>query len=131
MLLSISISRYVTGFVHFQVNPFNANDTYAIVQNALRIRGLYTAARKDFDVRRICIKIPSTWEGLVACKTLHDQGLTTLATTLFTNAQAVMADAVGCEYIAPYVHQLQGNDEQGFSIMRNSSKYGYCLIFLC
>ncbi|GAQ39636.1 transaldolase [Aspergillus niger] len=63
---------------------------------------------------RICIKIPSTWEGLKACQVLEQAGVRTLATTLFTMPQAILAAEVGCTYIAPYVNQLRVHFEPGF-----------------
>ena len=59
----------------------------------------------DFDISRICIKIPSTWEGLQACRVLQNEGIITLATTLFTLAQAALAAEVKCHYIAPYLNE--------------------------
>jgi transaldolase len=66
-----------------------------------------------FDLSRVCIKIPSTWEGLEACRLLESSGIATLATTLFTIEQAWMAGNVGCEYIAPYVNELKVHFEEG------------------
>ena len=67
----------------------------------------------DFDTSRVCIKVPSTWEGLQACRTLQARGITTLATTLFTLAQAALAGEVGCHYIAPYLNELRVQTEKG------------------
>ena len=67
-----------------------------------------------FDTSRVCIKIPSTWEGLQACKTLQSTGTATLATTLFTMEQAALAGEVGCHYIAPYVNELRVHFDTGF-----------------
>ena len=61
----------------------------------------------EFDTKRVCIKIPSTWEGLQACRVLQSSGITTLATTLFTFEQFALASEVGCHYIAPYVNELK------------------------
>jgi transaldolase len=67
-----------------------------------------------FHVSRVCIKIPSTWEGLKACKILQSTGTATLATTLFTIEQAALAGEVGCHYIAPYVNELRVHFDAGF-----------------
>lgn len=67
-----------------------------------------------FDVSRVCIKIPSTWEGMRACKILQSTGTATLATTLFTIEQAALAGEVGCHYIAPYVNELRVHFDAGF-----------------
>lgn len=59
------------------------------------------------DVSRIAIKIPFTWDGMMACHTLELAGVRILATTLFSMAQAVLAAKVGCTYVAPYVNELK------------------------
>lgn len=59
------------------------------------------------DPKRVCIKIPSTWEGIAACKILEAKGIATLATTLFCMEQAALAADAGCTYIAPYVNELK------------------------
>jgi len=61
----------------------------------------------SFDTKRVCIKIPSTWEGLQACRALEARGIATLATTLFCMEQAALAADAGCTYIAPYVNELK------------------------
>jgi len=60
-----------------------------------------------FEKSRVCIKIPSSWEGLQACRILEATGIRTLATTLFTIEQAALAGDMGCRYIAPYVNELK------------------------
>ena len=69
-----------------------------------------------FDISRVCIKIPSTWEGLKACKILQSTGTTTLATTLFVIEQAALAGEVGCHYIAPYVNELRVHFDAGYVV---------------
>ena len=56
---------------------------------------------------RLCVKVVSTWEGLQACKQLSTLGISTLATTLFTMEQAILAAEAECVYIAPFVHELK------------------------
>lgn len=68
----------------------------------------------DFDTKRICLKIPSTWEGLQACKFLEKDGITTLATTLFSIEQAALAGEVQCTYVAPYVNELKVHFDAGY-----------------
>jgi transaldolase len=53
------------------------------------------------------MKVPATWEGLQACRELRYSGIKTLATTLFTMEQAVLAGEVGCVSISPFVHELK------------------------
>ncbi|KAJ5512709.1 Aldolase-type TIM barrel [Penicillium fimorum] len=89
------------------VNPYYSYSSEKIVVNALRIVQLFQHVQPGFDVDRISIKIPSTWEGMMACRTLELAGVRTLATTLFSMTQAILAAEVGCTYIAPYVNELK------------------------
>ena len=61
----------------------------------------------SFDLSRLCIKVVATWEGLQACMKLKGLGIKTLATTLFTLEQAILAAEAGCAYIAPFLHDLE------------------------
>ncbi|KAL9103487.1 MAG: hypothetical protein Q9163_001483 [Psora crenata] len=60
-----------------------------------------------FDPSRLCIKVVSTWEGLQACRKLKSMGIKTLATTLFTMEQAILAAESGCAYMSPFLHELK------------------------
>ncbi|KAG7294016.1 hypothetical protein NEMBOFW57_004077 [Staphylotrichum longicolle] len=95
------------GFLHVQTNPKLAYSTQKTIKNAERIVSHFKQLAPDFDTSRVCIKIPSTWEGLQACRELNKKGLTTLATTVFSLEQAALAADVGCRYIAPYVNELR------------------------
>jgi transaldolase len=97
---------YLTGRALIQTNPYNAYSTSATIANAKRIISIYKTVAPDHPSDRVCIKIPSTWEGIAACKDLEKQGIVTLATTLFSMEQAAIAAAAGCSYIAPYVNEL-------------------------
>ena len=61
----------------------------------------------DSDMSTLCINVVATWEGLQTCKRLTALGINTLATTLFTMGQAILAGEAGCIYIAPFVHELK------------------------
>ncbi|RDW92355.1 hypothetical protein BP5796_01749 [Coleophoma crateriformis] len=112
--LQLEISKVVTGFVHVQTNPYFSYSVPKTVANAKRIVQLFKHVDSNFDVSRVCIKIPSSWEGLKACQELEAGGITTLATTLFNIEQAAFAGEVGCHYIAPYVNELRVHFDPGF-----------------
>ncbi|CEL04240.1 Putative Transaldolase [Aspergillus calidoustus] len=112
--LALKIAPHIRGYVHIQTNPYESYSTERTVANAFRVVEIFRHLNPAFDTTRICIKIPSTWEGLMACRTLELAGVRTLATTLFTFVQAVLAAEVGCTYIAPYVNQLKVHFEPGF-----------------
>ncbi|KAL3418791.1 Transaldolase 2 [Phlyctema vagabunda] len=112
--LQYEISKVVTGFVHVQTNPYHSYDTEKTVKDARRIVALFKNLDSKFDSSRVCIKIPSTWEGMKACGILQASGISTLATTLFTIEQAALAGEMGCQYIAPYVNELRVHFDPGF-----------------
>jgi transaldolase len=62
-----------------------------------------------FDTNRLVIKVASTWEGLQACRELAFCGIKTLATTVFTMEQAVLAGEVGCVSISPFIHEAKAH----------------------
>jgi transaldolase len=86
---------------------------FKVLTLQLGILQIFKRLDSSFDTGRICIKIPSTWEGLKACKELQKSGTATLATTLFTIEQAALAGEVGCHYIAPYVNELRVHFDAG------------------
>ena len=71
------------------------------------ISNLFHRLQPDFEPSRLCVKVASTWEGLQACKKLSALGIGTLATTLFTMEQAILAAEAECLYISPFVHELK------------------------
>ncbi|MGM7719798.1 fructose-6-phosphate aldolase [Metabacillus sp. Hm71] len=63
----------------------------------------------------ILVKVPVTLEGIKAIKMLQEEGIRTLATTVYTPMSALMAAKAGAEYVAPYVNRidnLTGNGTQ-------------------
>ncbi|OOF90373.1 hypothetical protein ASPCADRAFT_135222 [Aspergillus carbonarius ITEM 5010] len=113
--LSVKIAPHITGYIHLQTNPYYSYSTEKTIHNALRLVKLLTHYITPSDYQsRICIKIPSTWEGLKACEYLEKAGVRTLATILFTIPQAILAAEVGCTYIAPYVNQLKVHFDSDF-----------------
>ncbi|KAH6877125.1 hypothetical protein B0T10DRAFT_497074 [Thelonectria olida] len=112
--LQLIIAPHVTGYVHVQTNPKLSYDTTATVENAERIISFFKALDPDFSVRRVCIKVPATWEGMQACRILEEKGIATLATTMFCMEQAALAADARCRYIAPYVNELKVHFEKGY-----------------
>ncbi|KAF7592059.1 hypothetical protein BBP40_000724 [Aspergillus hancockii] len=113
--LALRIAPHIRGHVHIQTNPYYSYSVEKTIVNALRIIQLFQHLQPGFEQSRVCIKIPSTWEGMMACRVLEQAGVHTLATTLFTLTQAALAVEVGCTYIAPYVNQLKVHFEPGFT----------------
>lgn len=112
--LSLRMVPYLTGYVHTQTNPFYSYSTSQTIAAAKRIISIYKALDSKFDTSRVCIKIPSTWEGLQACRKLESESIATLATTLFCMEQVALAADAGCTYIAPYVNELKVHFDADF-----------------
>ncbi|KAI0018589.1 transaldolase [Xylariomycetidae sp. FL0641] len=112
--LALQIVPYLKGFSHIQTNPMYSYDKAKTVANAKRIVAIFKELDPDYDVRRVCIKIPATWEGMQACRELENEGIATLATTMFCMEQAALASHVGCTYIAPYINELRVHFDAGY-----------------
>ncbi|KAG9238630.1 hypothetical protein BJ875DRAFT_23569 [Amylocarpus encephaloides] len=124
--LQLRIAPYVTGFVHIQTNPVHSYNTPKTIENAKRIIALFKLLDPSFDSKRVCIKIPSSWEGLRAILILKgDFQITTLATTLFVPEQYALAGEVGAHYIAPYVNELRVHFDTSFE--DTSKAFRLCL----
>jgi transaldolase len=77
----------------------------------------------------IVIKIPTILEGLKAIKTLHDRGVKTNATLVFSPTQALMVAKAGATYVSPFVGRLDDISTNGMDLIRQIVKiyqnYGY------
>ncbi|KAM0324894.1 hypothetical protein ACHAQA_007860 [Verticillium albo-atrum] len=117
--LSIRFAPYVTGYLHIQTNPHWAYSSEYTYSNAKRIVDIFSRVDPTFDTKRVCVKIPATFEGMSACRILEndevlENRVATLATTIFCMEQAALAASVGCTYIAPYVNELKVHFEPGY-----------------
>ncbi|KAI1463252.1 putative transaldolase [Daldinia caldariorum] len=112
--LALRIVPYLKGYSHIQTNPRYSYDKQKTIENAKRIVAIFKDLDPAYDARRVCIKIPSTWEGLQACRELETQGIATLATTMFCLEQAALAAHVGCTYIAPYINELRVHFDENY-----------------
>lgn len=94
------------GYVLTQTSPSLARDTDRTVEHARRIVRVY--GRAGVPQSRIAIKIPSTLEGLRACRILEkDYNIRALATVLFCAEQAIAAaEEANCVYCSPYANPL-------------------------
>ncbi|WP_312095517.1 transaldolase family protein [Niallia sp.] len=63
------------------------------------------------------IKIPVTEEGIKAIKTLTAKNVPTLATTIYTPFQALIAAKAGAKYVAPYVNRIDDLSGDGIRVV--------------
>jgi transaldolase len=81
----------------------------------------------EFDLSRLIMKVPSTWEGMQASRRLKADGIKTLATTAFTMEQVVLAGEAGCISISPFAHELRAHSEDSY-VGSVSSKHALLMI---
>ena len=55
---------------------------------------------------RIIVKIPVIKEGLIAMKSLSEEGVSIMGTAVFQLGQALLAALAGADYIAPYIGRM-------------------------
>ncbi|KAK1227647.1 hypothetical protein PQX77_009349, partial [Marasmius sp. AFHP31] len=86
-------------------SPSAAYDVEKTVEHARKLVSLFEAHK--IPKERVCIKIPTTPQSMVACKLLSEMGIQTLATILFSVPQAIAASQANCTYVAPYFNELR------------------------
>lgn len=65
----------------------------------------------------IIIKVPSTSQGIRACKILHDQGIKVNVTLCFTALQALIAAKARATYISPFIGRLDDINQDGMALI--------------
>ncbi|MBI4212193.1 MAG: fructose-6-phosphate aldolase [Deltaproteobacteria bacterium] len=77
----------------------------------------------------VVVKIPSTVEGLKACKALKDKNIKTNCTLCFSANQAMLVAKAGATYVSPFVGRLDDISEDGMeliaSIVHIFQNYGF------
>ncbi|OAQ63611.1 transaldolase [Pochonia chlamydosporia 170] len=119
--LQLPLIHRVTGHVHISTNPKLCYSTRATVANAHRLLYLCMGLDQDVDLKRICIDIPATWEGIMACGILQKQGIATLATAVFSLEQAALAALLNCTYVSLFINELKVHFRQGYVDYENTS----------
>jgi len=65
----------------------------------------------------VCIKLPLTFDGLVACRALVDDGHDTNVTLCFSANQALLAAKAGATYISPFIGRLDDMAIDGMELI--------------
>ncbi|MDR2780940.1 MAG: fructose-6-phosphate aldolase [Holosporaceae bacterium] len=65
----------------------------------------------------VCVKLPCTFDGLRACKSLSLNGIATNLTLCFSSAQALLAAKCGATYVSPFVGRLDDIGQSGISLI--------------
>lgn len=66
----------------------------------------------------VVIKLPTTKEGVKACKILSDEGIKTNLTLCFSATQALLVAKAGATYVSPFVGRLDDISQDGMDLIR-------------
>lgn len=67
----------------------------------------------------VVVKLPLTWDGLKACKTLTGNGIKTNVTLCFSANQALLAAKVGATYISPFIGRIDDINADGMQLIED------------
>ena len=67
--------------------------------------------------KNIAVKVPLTWDGLKACKTLSSEGHMVNVTLCFSANQALLAAKAGATFISPFVGRLDDIGKDGMQLI--------------
>jgi transaldolase len=65
----------------------------------------------------VCVKVPLTWAGLKACRTLTSEGTLVNVTLCFSAGQALLAAKAGATFISPFVGRLDDVGQEGMDLI--------------
>lgn len=69
--------------------------------------------------RNIAVKVPLTWDGLKACKTLTGEGTMVNVTLCFSANQALLAAKAGATFISPFIGRLDDVNLDGMELIED------------
>ncbi len=107
----IETVREICGIV---AGPVSA-EVVSLEAEAMIAEGRKLAAIAD----NIAVKVPLTWAGLKACKTLSDEGRMVNVTLCFSANQALLAAKAGATFISPFVGRLDDIHIDGMDLIRD------------
>ncbi|MGO9171637.1 MAG: fructose-6-phosphate aldolase [Rhodomicrobium sp.] len=101
------ICAIVEGPVSAEVS---ATDTETMLAEARKLAAI---------AENVAVKVPLTWEGLKACRTLAQDGIMVNVTLCFSANQALLAAKAGAAFVSPFVGRLDDVGEDGMSLIRD------------
>ncbi|MBR9844369.1 MAG: transaldolase family protein, partial [Rhodobacteraceae bacterium] len=97
---------------------------------AIEADAMIAEGRKLAEIAgNIAVKVPLTWDGLKACKTLTDEGHMVNVTLCFSANQALLAAKAGATFISPFIGRLDDINLDGMDLIADIrtiyDNYGY------
>jgi transaldolase len=69
--------------------------------------------------KNVAVKVPLTWDGLKACKTLTSEGTMVNVTLCFSANQALLAAKAGATFVSPFLGRLDDVGLDGMELVRD------------
>jgi len=80
--------------------------------------GMISEGRKLAKIaENVTVKLPLTWDGLKACKTLTGEGTMVNVTLCFSANQALLAAKAGATFISPFIGRLDDINIDGMELI--------------
>jgi transaldolase len=87
---------------------------------SLDYEGMLAEGRKLAQLApNIAVKVPLTWDGLKACRTLTGEGRMVNVTLCFSANQALLAAKAGATFLSPYIGRLDAINLDGMELIRD------------
>ena len=85
--------------------------------SALDAETMIAEGRKLAEIaENVTVKVPLTWDGLKACRTLTQAGTMVNVTLCFSANQALLAAKAGATFVSPFVGRLDDVGEDGMAL---------------
>jgi transaldolase len=85
---------------------------------ATDVDGMVSEGRKLAKIaENVAVKLPLTWDGLKACRTLSDEGTAVNVTLCFSANQALLAAKAGAAFISPFIGRLDDINVDGMELI--------------
>jgi transaldolase len=100
------ICRIVEGVVNLEVTATDAPNMVSEGRELAKIAS------------NVVVKLPTTVDGLKACKTLRAEGIKTNLTLCFSATQALLVAKAGASYVSPFLGRLDDIAHVGMDLIR-------------
>ena len=101
----LKISQLVDGPISIEVTSDNFDDMVKEGESLAQIHS------------NVCVKLPCTFDGLRACKSLSGKGIATNLTLCFSVPQAIMAAKCGATYVSPFIGRIDDIGQDGINLI--------------
>ena len=99
------LASIVSGSISAEVS---ALDSKKMVEEGIKLSQI---------AENVTVKLPITWDGLEACNSLSQKGISVNMTLCFSASQALLAAKSGAEYVSPFIGRLDDLNLDGADLI--------------